>query len=74
MLAFSCTRSSSSSSIVLSFISTENMVLTDYAKLKILSLWRHGDGPTLIVKKLQDDGIITTRKTVSLLISRYAPL
>jgi len=48
------------------------MVLTDYAKLKILSLWRHGDGPTLIVKKLQADGIITTRKTVSSLISRYA--
>ena len=47
------------------------MVLSKYAKIRILTLWREGDGPTIILRKLESEGIMTTRKTVSLFISRY---
>ena len=50
------------------------MVLSEYAKLRILSAWRENKGPTVIVKMLADEGIKTTRKGVSLFISRYVSL
>ena len=47
------------------------MVLSEYSKIRILTLWREGNGPTVIVRVLAGENIITTRKTVSLFISRY---
>ena len=47
------------------------MVLSDYAKIRILNLWREGKGPTAIVEDLSRESIKTTRKTVTLFISRY---
>ena len=47
------------------------MVLSDYAKIRILTLWRAGLGPTVIAELLErDEGIRTTRKSVSLFIAR----
>ena len=47
------------------------MVLSDYAKIRILNLWREGKGPTAIVEDLSRESIKTTRKTVTLFIARY---
>ena len=47
------------------------MVLSEYAKIRILTLWRQGFGPTTIADKLNDEDVKTTRKTVSLFISRF---
>ena len=55
---------------VILFIGT-NMVLSKYAKLRILTLWRENKGPTVIVQILVDEGIYTTQKSVSLFIGRY---
>ena len=46
------------------------MVLSDYAKITILTLWREGKGPTAIVEALEKEKIKTTRKTVTLFIAR----
>ena len=35
------------------------MVLSEYTKIRILLLWREGDGPTAIVKRLDQEGIKT---------------
>lgn len=51
-----------------------NMVLSEYAKLRILSIWREGNGPTAIMKALEAEKIKTTRQSVSLFIKRYAVL
>ena len=49
------------------------MVLSEYSKLRILSLWRAGVGPSGIADTLwQEDEIKTTRKSVSMFIARYA--
>ena len=42
------------------------MVLSEYAKIQILTLWRENSGPTVIVKVLKQENIIITRKTVTL--------
>ena len=47
------------------------MVLSEYAKIRIPTLWSEGDGPTVILRKLKFEGIKTTMKTLSLFISRY---
>jgi len=47
------------------------MVLSEYSKIQILTLWREGNSPTVIVRVLAGENIRTTRKTVSLFISRY---
>ena len=48
------------------------MVLSEYAKIRILTLWRDGLGPTRIAELLkQYEGIETTRKSVSLFLGRY---
>ncbi len=44
------------------------MVLCEYAKLRILSLWR--ESKAVIVHLLAEEGITTTRKSVSLFIAR----
>ena len=41
------------------------MVLSEYAKIRILTLWRENNGPTAIVKSLEQENISTTRKTVT---------
>ena len=47
------------------------MVLSDYAKIRILTLWREGLGLTVITEQLkQQEGIQTTLKSVSLFIAR----
>ena len=46
------------------------MVLSEYAKLRILALWRYGLGPTELLKL--HENIQTTRKSVSQFIARYA--
>ena len=47
------------------------MVLSYYAKIRILTLWRYGHGPTVITELLErKEGIRTTRKSVSLFIAR----
>ncbi len=52
----------------------KKMVLSDYAKLQIFLFWREGLGPTAIVKALDRENIRTSRKSVHLLIQRYALL
>ena len=46
------------------------MVLSEYAKIRILTLWRENNGPTAIVKSLEQENISTTRKTVTFFIAR----
>ena len=47
------------------------MALSAYARIRILTLWRAGLGPTVIAELLEcDEGIRTTRKSVSLFIAR----
>jgi len=47
------------------------MALSEYAKIRILTLWRENKGPSVIVKVLSEENITTTRKSVSLFIGRY---
>ena len=47
-----------------------DMVLSEYAKIRILTLWRNGSGPTSIVEMLDEEGIKTTRKSVTCFIAR----
>ena len=48
------------------------MVLSEYAKIRILTLWREGLGPTKISEVLQEsEKITTTRKSISLFLARY---
>ena len=58
----------------LDFSSITEMVLSEYAKIRILTLWRKGNGPTTIVEKLEAEEIITTRKTVTCFIAGYTYL
>jgi hypothetical protein len=46
------------------------MVLSEYAKIRILTLRRENNGPTVIVKVLKQENNITTRKMVTLFIGR----
>ena len=55
--------------LVLGFIT--EMVLSEYAKIRILTLWRERNGATAIVEKLEVEKIKTTRKTVTCFIARY---
>lgn len=50
--------------------SLTDRVLSEYAKIRILSLWRDSKGPIAIVEALAKEGIRTTRKPVSLFIAR----
>ena len=45
------------------------MVLSGHAKIRILTLWRNGNGPTSIVQMLNED-IRTTCKSVTCFIAR----
>lgn len=55
------------------YLGASTMVLSEYAKLRILALWRDGLGPTQIRDVLrQKEGIETTRKSVSMFIARYS--
>lgn len=48
------------------------MVLSEYAKLRILTIWRGDLGPTWITELLRKhEDIQTTRKSVSLFLARY---
>ena len=58
-------------SCVWNLLADSAMVLSDYGKIRILNLWREGKGPTAIVEDLSRESIKTTRKTVTLFISRY---
>ena len=48
------------------------MILSKYAKLRILALSRSSKGPTAIVKALETEQMNVSRKNVSLFINRYA--
>lgn len=38
------------------------LVLSEYSKLRILCLWREGEGPTAIVEILEKERVTSTRK------------
>ena len=46
------------------------MVLSEYAKMRILTLLRNGSGRTSIVEMLDEEGIETTPKSVTCFIAR----
>ena len=49
-------------------------MINEYAKIRILTLWREGLGPTRILEVLEEceNNVITTiRKSISLFIVRY---
>ena len=52
------------------YIEESVLVLSDYAKVQILTPWREGFGPTMITEQRKNT-IRTTRKSVSLFMARY---
>ena len=47
------------------------MVLTDYAKYRILLLFREGHRPPKIVKLLKDEGVGVSRQGVAKFLARF---
>ena len=47
------------------------MVLSEYAKIRMLIMWREGYGPTSIVKMLDAESIKITQESVTCFIARY---
>lgn len=46
------------------------MILSEHTKLRILSLWREGKGPTAIIHTLAIENMLVSRKSVSLFVAR----